>query len=93
MIKKYLLLKLYWNRSMSHLALPLAIFERLALVVILLKMFNVYNSLFVVIAGIFFTVGCLIVGWVDVHFHVYELENSVNNRYNRELQRLLRRGK
>lgn len=93
MIRNLIIWKMYWNRAMSHLGVPLGVFEKIALLVLLLKMFNVFSIVAVVIATIGF-IGCtMLLGWVDVHYKIYETEMSINNQYNKELMSAVRRAR
>jgi hypothetical protein len=91
MLVWFIKIKMYWNRSMGHLGLPLAIFEKIALLALILKAFNIFNWAIVVISTIIFTLGCILLGWLDVQKGIYEKEISINNQFNPELMKLVRR--
>jgi len=89
LIDRLLYLKLCWNRANSHLALPLGIIDKMAIVTLLFKAFNI-NYWWIL--GVFFAVLILvffILGHYDVKFNILARENSLGNKYNPEIQRLL----
>lgn len=90
MIKKLITWKMYWNRAMSHLSVPLGVFEKMALLVLLLKMFDIFNIATVVISGVLLVGGTFLIGYIDVRFKIYETETSINNQYNPELKKIIR---
>ena len=88
---KLLLWKLYWNRANSHLSLPLSILEKIGLLIVVLKVFNVTNwyivgAVFVVLIVLFFYIGFL-----DVKYKIIDRETSLSNSFNPEMQILLRK--
>lgn len=88
---KYLYVKLCWNRSMSHINIPLSVFEKVMLVLIYLKLSNIGNLL---ITGIIISVLVLtifVVGHLDIRHGLAEKEQSLSNKYNPELQELLKK--
>jgi len=85
-----LIMKMYWNRCMGHLGLPLAIFEKIALLTLLLQSFNIFNWITLTIATIIMTFGFIIIGWIDVKYGIYAQEISLNNKYNPELKLLVK---
>lgn len=90
MLKRLLMLKIYFNRAMSHIGIPLAIFEKAAILMILLKMFGMDSWYIVSLSVIILFAIIFLIGWLDVRFGIYDVETSLNNNYNPELQKLLR---
>lgn len=84
-------LKLCWNRANSHFAIPFSILEKAALGAILLKIYGIDNMTAVYAFGVLLIGLMLFVGYVDIFYGVFGLEQSLSNRYNPELQRLLRK--
>lgn len=87
------MLKMYWNRANSHLAIPMALFEKIALLTILLKLFGLDNWLYIAAALTILVFGFILLGWLDIKYKIYEMEMSVNNKHNPELMRIHRRVK
>ena len=78
-----------WARSLSHLNFPLSIIDKVMLLIVLLKVFDMENYLLVgIMTGSLIVFG-LILGHWDVKYGIMEKENSLNNKHNREIQTLL----
>lgn len=86
-----LYLKLCWNRALSHINFPLSIIERVMLLLTMLKVFDVSNNalyLSIIICGIAVVAGFYIGHW-DLKYGIMEKENTLNQKYNKEIQTLL----
>lgn len=93
LIEKLLWMKLYWGRSLGHLNIPLSIIDKIMLLIIILKLFNLYSNLFVIIFSVLFIALIMLIGYLDVKYKVYDAEVSMNNNFNPELQKILRNSK
>ncbi|MDP2750259.1 MAG: hypothetical protein Q8O89_05505 [Nanoarchaeota archaeon] len=71
---------------MSHLSIPLSIFEKFALAAILIKVFNFNNYVIVGVIGAAITILLFVLGHYDLKNGIAERETSLNNQYNPELQ-------
>lgn len=54
-------------------------------------MFNVYTNTILIISIISMILSFIIIGYLDVKYGVYDKEQSLNNQYNPELKRLLKK--
>jgi len=89
MLNELLKIKLYWNRANSHLSLPLGIFEKGALMVLLLKTFGVYSHLLAITIILILITAFIIIGWADIRYGIFSKETSLYNQYNPEIQKLV----
>lgn len=85
-IPSYLYLKLCWNRAMSHASLPLNIFEKAALLLLLGKAYGVENPLLIVLLILGGVVLAVIIGHLDLVYGIADAEASLSNRYNPEIR-------
>ena len=87
-ISLFLYLKYCANRAMSHLGAVKAIIEIGLLFAIWLKIQDYSLFTIVMLCGVTLLI---IVGHVDVNLGIAEKENSLSNKYNPEIQRILRK--
>ncbi len=92
MIKKYLYLKLCWNRSFSHINIPLSIIDKIVMIAILLKIYDINSPILLSVVGVIFILAMIIIGHLDLKFGIAEKEMSLNNKYNPEIQAILKNG-
>jgi hypothetical protein len=81
-----------WNRAMSHLGVPLAMFDKSALLYLILSK----EGVSVVVVGIMVvgaTLAALLIGHLDIKYGLYKKENSMFNQHNLELMEAANRGK
>jgi hypothetical protein len=90
-INYYLYAKLCWNRSMSHIAIPLAILEKVLLIGVFLKVFKLDNYVIIGVLGVVGIMSMFVLGHFDLKMGVADKENSLNNKYNPEMRKLVRR--
>jgi hypothetical protein len=91
MIEKILYLKFCWNRALSHLNIPLSVVSHIMTLAIFLKLFGLYSNTIVLLCTIGLSSSLLIVGHFDIKMGIAEKETSISNKYNPEIQRLLKR--
>ena len=90
MIQKYLFLKLCFGRALSHFSLFSGLLDKILLIAVFLKLFGVQNYFLVGVVGVIASVILLLVGYFDLRCGVAEAEVSLSNKFNPEIQRLLR---
>lgn len=88
-----LYLKLCWSRALSHINFPLSIIERVMLLMVLLKTFNVGNEYIVlsIVICVFFVIVGFFIGHWDLKYGIFEKENSLSYKYINEIQTLLKK--
>ena len=87
----YLYSKLCWSRALGHINFTRSIFETIALIIILLKSFDVANNLILltaIVCIIMVAIGFLVGHW-DLKYGIMEKENTLNYKFNKEIQTLL----
>ena len=91
-IDRALYLKFYLIRAQGHVGYLL---QSVLITVSVATYFKVSNISAWYSIGIFIAIVAaqLIIGWVDVHYGIVRRETSLYNKYNPELQELLKRGK
>ena len=92
-VRKYLYMKLCFNRSFSHLSVVFQIINFMILASVWLKMYvgAVPHTLIIGI-GIVMGVSLFVIGHLDLTFNIMKRETSLANSFNPEIQLLLKRG-
>ena len=90
-LARYLYFKLCWNRSYSHLSIPLQIVDKVMMIAIFLKVFNIVNYFAIgVIVSIYVAI-MVVLGHFDLKHGIASKETSLRNKYNPEIQEILKR--
>lgn len=89
--EKIIYLKLCWNRAWSHINIPVTIIEKILLVAVFLKVFNINNYVIIGIIASLGIVSLFIIGFLDLKNGIAEMETSLSNKYNPEIQSLLKK--
>lgn len=89
-ISRLLYLKLCLNRSLSHVAALKSVIEFTLIAGILLKLLGYDEVALVGFLGLIAIVILVIVGHFDLRFGVANQEASLSNKYNPELQRIVK---
>ena len=87
-VDKLLMLKFYFNRANSHLALFTGVVKTALLGAVFLKIFDIQNYLIVGVVGAVALIVFFIVGYLDVKFGIAERETEIYNDYNPTMRRL-----
>lgn len=83
-IDKYLHVKIYWGTISGHLSLPLAIFDKVLMIGVFLKVFGITNYWAVAIGCSAIVILLLFIAKALYSKGIVTMENSINNRYNKE---------
>lgn len=90
-ISKAIYLKLCWNRAWSHVAIPLTIAEKVLILAVFLKVFNINNYLIIGIISAIGIIALFFLGHLDLKKGIADMEISLFNNYNPEMQKLLKK--
>lgn len=88
---RFLYLKLCLGRAVSHIGAFKQVAEIALLLGIYLKLLGFDSVLLVGGIAVIGTLALLVVGHFDLKFGIAEAETSLSNKYNPELQRLIKR--
>ncbi len=89
-IKWLFYLKMSWNQAIGDLTMPIQIFNNAIMLSIFLKVFDFDNYIIVSIAGVVAVISVVVLGHLKFSRGLVEIENSLGNRYNPELQRIVK---
>ena len=90
MIDKLIYLKFCWNRAWGHINVPLSIIEKAMLLAVFLKVYGISSWVAVTVSAVLMSLLVLLVGHLDVKWGVASMETSILNRYNPELQNIMK---
>jgi len=92
---KILYLKLCWTRALNHINFPKSVVELGLLIYLTLKASNVSHTImvFALILSIILIILSFWLGHWDIKNGLMERETSLGNKFNPEIQRLLKNGK
>lgn len=92
MINLLLYLKLCLQRANSHISIPLGLLDKGLLLAVLFKVYG-FNGWYVVASVVLISFMFMVFfGHIDIRYGVMEKEVSLHNKYNPEIQELVRRG-
>lgn len=86
----YIWFRFLYGRGNGHIGLIMDIVSKLFSFAVLVKLWGLPNSL-ILVSGVLLIIVSLVLGYFDVTKHIADKEMSFGNRFNPELQELLRR--
>ena len=92
MIKNQLLyLKLCWNRTLSHINVPLSIIDKIAMALIIFKLWEIKKYWLIGVSAIVVFITWVILGHLDIKYKIMDAEMSLHNKYNPEIREMYER--
>lgn len=90
-IERILYVKLCYDRAYDHINIPISIFDKLIMLSIFLKVFEIENYWVLALVGLVGIASMILLGHIDLKLGILSKETSIRNRYNPEIQRLLKK--
>lgn len=90
LFQPFIYLKLCFSRTQSHLGFAFNLFDKFMLIIIWLELRGTISMPWMIILFVFITASFMIIGHFDLKLGLAGREKSLTNRYNPEIQEILR---